>query len=394
MAAIPIVYNVRNLWVRKTSTLLTVAGIALASGVLLVVLMLVSGLEHALVQSGSPDNVIVLRKSSQSETMSGLSRDSVSIIEAIPEIALTADGARLVAAETVVGVNLLRRGQTDARSGSNVTLRGITPASLRLRPALRIVEGRAPIPGKAEIIAGKNAARGFQDCEVGGTIRMGGLDWKVVGVFETGGTAFESELWGDADLVMEAFGRQSGYSSVTFTMKDPRLDLASARQRLESDPRLNVDVMNERQYYEDASASLSLLIRILGSVLVVLFTFGAVLGAMVTMFAFVGARTGEIGTLRALGFPRRSILLSFLVESALLALAGGIVACLPALFLQQFTFSTTNFSSFTDITWNFRATPQIVLSALVFAVVMGLAGGLIPAVRAARLPIITALREA
>ena len=394
MLAIPLVYNVRNLWVRKVSTLLTVGGISLAVGVLLVVLMLVEGLKHALVANGSPDNAIILRKGSTSETLSGINRESVQVIETAPEIAMSADGTRLVTAEVAVGINLLRRGQTNARSGSNVTVRGITPVSLALRERVKLVEGRSVTPGNPELIAGINASRGFQNCEIGGTIRMGGLDWKVVGVFEAGGSGFESELWGDRDLLMEAFGRENGFSSVTFRMTDPRLDVTALQQRFDDDPRLNVHIQNERQYYEESSKDLSKLIRTLGFVLTVLFSMGAILGAMVTMFAFVGSRTREIGTLRALGFSRTSIMMSFMVESLLLALAGGVLAGIPALFVQQLTFSTTNFNTFTDVTWHFRASPAILVGGLVFALAMGLIGGLIPAIRAARMPIISSLREA
>ena len=390
---IPLIYNLRNLWVRKVTTLLTVAGIALAVGVLIVVMMLVHGLKYALVASGSPANAIVLRKSATSETLSGIPRDSVNVVRTMTEIAKGPDGRPLVTAECVVGVNLLRRGQANARSGSNVTVRGIVPESLALRKQVKVIEGREPTPGRPEIMAGKNTARGFEGCQVGGSLAMGGLDWTVVGIFEANGSSFESELWGDADLLMRAFGREGGYSSITFAMNDPALDIASVQAKLDVDPRLNLQVQPERKYYEASSSSLTALISILGGVLIVLFSFGAVMGAMVTMFAFVGARTKEIGTLRALGFPRRSILASFMFESVLLSLTGGVLACVPALFLQQFTFSTTNFASFTDVTWHFRASPSILISGLIFAMTMGLFGGLIPAVRAARLPIITALRE-
>lgn len=391
--AIPIIYNVRNLWVRKVSTLLTVAGIALASGVLLVVLMLVSGLRYALIESGSAENAIILRKSAQSETLSGIGRESADVIKTSPEIARGPDGTPLVAAETVVGINLLRIGQENARSGSNVTVRGITPASLGLREKVTIVEGRAPTPGLPEIMAGANAAKGFQNCQVGGVISMGGIDWTVVGTFEAEGTSFESELWGDNDLLVSAFGRQAGFSSMTLAL-EPDADLEAMQARFDEDPRINVEVQRERKYYEGSALPLTMLLSILGGVLIVLFTLGAVLGAMVTMFAFVGSRTKEIGTLRALGFRRRSILACFLIESVLLALAGGILACIPALFVQQLTFSTVNFTSFTDLTWHFRATPGILIAGLVFAIVMGALGGLIPAVRAAMMPITSALREA
>lgn len=395
MLKIPLVYNLRNLWVRKVSTLLTMGGIALAVGVLLVVLMLVAGLKHALVASGSPKNAIVLRASAPSETMSGVGRDTANEIRTLPEIAAGSDGKPMVVSEVVVGVNLLRRGQTNARSGSNVTVRGIGPQSRGLRRQVKVVEGRAPVEGSPEIMAGINTSTGFEGCQVGGAIKMGGLDWAVVGIFEAAGSSFESELWGDGDLLMRAFGREGGYSSVTFALKDPGLDLSALQTRFDSEPRFaNLKIQRERAYYEASSASLTLLISILGGVLIVLFTFGAVMGAMVTMFAFVGTRTKEIGTLRALGFPRRSILLCFLIESVLLALAGGLLACIPAMFVQGLTFSTTNFSTFTDVTWHFRATPGIMIAGLVFAAVMGLVGGILPAWRAARLPIINALREA
>lgn len=394
IVGIPLIYNIRNLWVRKVSTLLTVGGIALAVGVLMVVMMLVNGLQYALVESGSPDNAIVLRKNSQSETMSGMSRETVNVLRASPEIGRGPDAQPLVAGEVVVGINLLRRGQTGARSGSNVTVRGIEPNSLALRNQVEVIEGRAPAQGAPEIMAGRNASKGFEGVQVGGAIPMGGQNWRVVGIFTAGGSAFESELWGDRELLMESFGRQGGFSSVTFLLADPTSDLQAIQARLDQDPRLNVEVKRERAYYSDSSSALTMLISILGGVLVVLFSIGAVMGAMVTMFAFVGSRTGEIGTLRALGFPRRSILGSFMIEAILLALAGGVLASIPALFVQQFTFSTTNFSTFTDITWHFRASPAILIIGLVFALAMGILGGLIPATRAARMPIITALREA
>ena len=393
MLAIPLVYNIRNLTARRVTTALTVAGVGLAVGVLLIVMMLAHGLNYALVESGSPDNAIVLRKSSTSETLSGLGRDTVAVLKTLPEIAVDAQGRPMVAAEAVVGVNLLRRGQTNARSGSNVTVRGIEERSIALRPMIKLTEGREPTLGKPEIMAGRNAALGFEGCRPGESFRMGGMDWQVVGVFEAGGSGYESELWGDGTLLMQAFGREGGYSSVTFVLKDPAADLDPVQARLDGDPRLNVEMKRERDYYATSSQSLLMLISILGSVLIVLFSLGGVMGAMVTMFAFVGSRTREIGTLRALGFSRRSILSSFLIESILLSLAGGLAACLPALLVQNMTFSTTNFSTFTDVTWNFRASPTILASGLLFAVVLGVAGGLIPAIRAATMPILTALRE-
>jgi ABC-type antimicrobial peptide transport system permease subunit len=393
MLAIPLAYNLRNLMARKVSTTLTVAGIALAVGIFLVVLMLVNGLQHAMAQSGSSDNAVILRKGATSETLSGIDRAGADVIEVSPEIAIDAGGEPMVAAEAVVGVALPRRNDPTGRGTANVTLRGIVPMSLPLRDKLRIVEGRAPESGKPEILAGVSAASGFKGCEVGGTIQMGGISWSVVGLFEAGGSSFESELWGDRELLGNSFGR-NGFSSVTLRMRDPRLDVAALQARFDADPRLNVHVQTESDYFSSSSEGLRVLISMLGGVLIVLFSMGAVMGAMVTMFAFVGSRTREIGTLRALGFSRRSIATCFMVESLMLALAGGIVAAIPALLVQRLTFSTTNWATFTDVTWHFRASPTIIVSGLLFSLVMGWIGGMIPATRAALLPITTSLREA
>ena len=392
MILIPVVYNLRNLTVRRFSTALTVGGIALAAAIFVIVLMLLNGLSHAMERTGSTDNAVILRKGATSETLSGMDRAWTDVIEVDPGIALTPDGRPFVVSEAVVGVNLPRRGATNDREGSNVTVRGITPMSLALREQVRIVEGRAVSPGRAEIIAGINASRGFQNCQVGGAIRMGGVDWSVVGLFEAGGAAFESELWGDRDLLMSSFGRR-GFSSVTLRMNDPRLDVVALQNRFDDDPRLDVHVQTEQEYFTSSSLQLRILISMLGAVLITLFSAGAVMGAMVTMFAYVGSRTREIGTLRALGFSRRAILSCFVVESLILAAAGGIVAVVPALFIQQFTFSTTNFATFTDVTWHFRASPSILVAGMLFSLAVGFLGGIIPAIRAASLPIITSLRE-
>ena len=391
MAAIPLAYNIRSLWRRKVTTLLTTTGVALAVGIFLVVLMLAHGFRTALIESGSVENVIVLRASATSETSSALSRDDAAILKTSPEISRGEGGVLLFAPETVAAVNLPRRGQPG--KSSNVTVRGIAPASVPLRRQVHLLDGRLPNPGTAEVLAGRNAARGFEGCEVGGVLHMGPQTWTVVGVFEAGGTAFESEVWGDSDHVIDAFGR-GGYSSATFALADAALDFASVKARIEGDKRLNLVVKHERDYYAETAHNLTTFISIVGSILIVLFSFGAILGAMITMYAFVEARTREIGTLRALGFRRRAILLSFLIESALLSLAGAALAALPALFLQRLTFSTTNFDTFTDVTWHFRMSPEILARGFLFALVMGLLGGLLPAARAARLPIVAALRKA
>lgn len=384
---VPIAYNLRNLLARKVTTLLAAGGIALVVLIYTSVLMLGHGFRDTLVSTGSPENAIVLRSGANAELVSSIDREQAAIIKTQAEVAAAADGAPLGAAELIAILSLPRR---STGLTSNVVLRGVGPESLAMRPA-RIVEGRAWQPGVSEVIAGRLIAAEFRGCEVGGTVRMGGRDWKVVGIFEAGGTGFESEIWGDVDQVMAAIRRPT-YSSVTVRLTDPGA-FASFKERLEEDPRFNVQVRSEREWYEEQSRQIALFIYILGIFVSVVFSLAAVLAAMLTMFATIGARTAEIGTLRALGFSRRSILLSFVVESTILGLAGGVLGVLPGFLLERLSFSTTNWASFSEVVWRLSLDPFIVLSALLFAAVMGLLGGLLPAVRAARVPITDAIRE-
>jgi ABC-type antimicrobial peptide transport system permease subunit len=273
---------------------------------------------------------------------------------------------------------------------SNVVVRGVPELGLRLRPQVRIVQGRMFRPGSSEIVVGAAVARGFAGVEIGQQLSFAGRQWTVVGVFDAGRTAFDSEIWGDVEQMMQAF-RRSAYSSVIARLAGPG-SFAALRARLDEDPRLKVDIKPESQFYADQSSSLSNFITLLGMALSVIFSLGAMIGATITMYAAVATRTAEIGTLRALGFRRGSILAAFLVESLLLALLGGLAGLAAASFLTAITVSTTNFQSFSELAFSFTLTPRIVAQALAFALLMGFVGGFLPAIRASRMKIVDALR--
>jgi ABC-type lipoprotein release transport system permease subunit len=384
---IPFSYSFRNLWTRRLTTVLTASGMALVVFVFAAVLMLSEGLRKTLVDTGSPDNVIVTRKGAGTEVQSGVERLQAAIVETGPEVARGADGRFLLAKEMVVLVNLPKRG---SNKPAHVVIRGMQPSSLALRPQVRLAEGRMPRPGSAEIMAGASIARRFRGGGVGESLRFGMRDWTVVGVFDAGNSGFSSEIWGDGDQLMQAF-RRPVYSSVTFRMADPSA-FAKIKDRIEHDPRLSLEARRETKYYADQSEMMAKFLRILGLSLTVIFSLGAVIGAMITMYAAVASRTSEIGTLRALGFQRRSILAAFLMESLALGLAGGLAGLFLASFLQFFTISTMNFQTFSELAFSFALTFEIVYKSLVFSLVMGLVGGLLPAFRAARKNIVEALR--
>ena len=382
-------YSYRNLLARRLTTLLTAGGMALVVFAFAAIVMLAEGLESTLVDSGSFQNAVVLRKSANSEVQSGVSRQEAAIVETQPEIALGVQGRPLVAKEVVVLINLRKRG---SGSTSNVTIRGVSEASLALRPQVRVAAGRLPRPGSAEIMVGEGIAQRFQGAGLNDTLSFAKNDWKVVGIFDAGNTGFSSEIWGDADQFMQAFRRQA-YSSVIFRMHDPDT-FKMVKERIEGDPRLTVDLKREVDYYREQSEMTANFLRILGTALTIIFSVGAVVGAMITMYAAVANRTAEIGTLRAMGFQRSAILSAFLVESLLLGFVGGLGGLFLASFLQFFTVSTTNFQTFAELAFHFRLSPRIVIEGLAFALIMGLAGGLLPAFRAARMNIVEALREA
>jgi len=362
---------------------------ALVVYVFATVLMLAAGLEKTLVATGQDDNVVVIRRSSQTEVQSGIDRLQAGIVESLPDIAVAADGKRLVSKEPVVLINLPKR---KTGKPANVVIRGVTEAGLALRPQVRLDEGRMFVPGTAEVIAGRSIADGFQGAGLGETLRFASRDWTVVGVFDAGHTGFDSEIWGDAEQMLQAF-RRNGFSSMLFRLVDAdRFD--AVKTTLESDPRLTLEAKREKRFYAEQSEALSKFISYLGTGISVIFSIGAVIGAAITMYASVASRTGEIGTLRALGFSRAAILTAFLGEALLLGLLGGVIGLVGASAMQALSISTTNFQTFAEIAFSFTLTPRIVIISLIFALGMGFVGGFLPAARAARMKIVDALRAA
>jgi len=387
--AIPVTYIVRNLVARRLTTVLTAGGMALVVYVFATVLMLSAGLKATLVATGQDDNMIVIRRGAQTEVQSGIDRHQAGIVESLPDIAIAPNGERLISKEPVVLINLPKRA---SGKPSNVVIRGIGPAALALRPNVKIVDGRMFQPGTSEIITGRAIADGFRGASLGETLRFASRDWTVVGVFDADRTGFDSEIWGDAEQFLQAF-RRVGFSALLFKLADAdRFD--AVKETIEADPRLTLAAKRETQFYADQSESLATFINYLGTTISIIFSIGAIIGAMITMYASVANRTAEIGTLRALGFPRGSILIAFLGESLLLGLLGGVIGIICAAFMQAVSISTTNFQTFAEIAFRFALTPGIVVSALLFALGMGFVGGFLPAARAARLKIVDALRAA
>lgn len=386
---IPFSYIWRSLWARRLTTTLTIGGIALVVFVFAGVLMLSSGITAALVDTGSPDNAIVLRKAATSELVSQVDRGTAEILETAPEIATGPDGKPLITREVNLIINLNKKNNHAALG--NVTVRGTSPQSLLLRPAVKITRGRMFTFGSHELIVGKNIAERFEGVTMGADVLFGGDHWTVVGYFDAGGSGFDSEIWTDADQVMQAFNRPV-YSSITFRLKDPG-QFDALKARLAADPRTQyIEPKRERDFYREQSANMATFIRILGLVVTIIFSVGAMIGAMITMYAAVANRTVEIGTLRALGFKRRSVLAAFLVESILLAIVGGAIGIVLASGLSWTRVSTVNFASFSEIGFGFALTIWIVIGAFAFALSMGVLGGFLPAVRASRLQIVNALR--
>lgn len=384
---IPYYYSLRNLWTRRLTTCLTAAGMAMVVYVFAATLMLAEGLRKTLVETGSHDNVVVIRKAAGSEVQSGIDRLQASIVESLPEVAIGADGRPLLAKEMVVLINLPKRG---TNKPANVVIRGVGPQSLVLRPQVRLREGRMPHPGSAEVVAGASIARRFRGGGMGETLHFGMRDWTVVGVFDAGTSGFNSEIWGDADQLMQAF-RRPVYSSVLFRLRDSS-EFESVRQEVEGDPRLTLEAKRETRYYLDQSEAMARFLRILGVTLTIIFSLGAVIGAMITMYAAVANRIVEIGTLRALGFGKGSILLAFILESLFLGLLGGVAGLFAASFMQLITISTMNWATFSELAFSFTMTGEIAWKSLLFSLVMGFVGGVLPAFRAARMNIVDALR--
>jgi ABC-type antimicrobial peptide transport system permease subunit len=386
---VPLVYIVRNMMGRRLTTLLTASGMALVVFVFATVLMMGEGLRQTLVSTGSYDNVVVIRRGSQTEVQSAIARDQAAIVETLPGIATGLAGVRLVSREPLVLINLPKRGNNKP---SNVTIRGVTPEGIVLRPQARIVAGRNFRPGTSEIVAGSNIAAKFQGAGVGETLRFAQREWTVVGIFDAERTGFDSEIWGDAEQMMQAF-RRTSFSAVVFRLADGNR-FEEVKGMLENDPRLTLEAKRETLFYADQSEALATFISYLGTAITLIFSIGAVIGAMITMYASVASRTAEIGTLRALGFARRSVLTAFLIEAMLLGAVGGALGLVAASAMQSVSISTVNFQTFAELAFSFRLSTGIVAKVMLFALGMGVVGGFLPAVRAARLKIVDALRAA
>lgn len=381
-------YSYRNLRVRGLTTVFTASGMALVIFVFATVLMLAEGLRHTLITSGSPENAVFIRRSSETEVQSIVQREEAAILETLPEVASGGNGEKLAARELVVLISLTKRG---TGSPANVVVRGVKHGvSLALRPQIVVSAGREFQYGSSEILIGRNVARKFNVGGLGSTIRFAGRSWTVAGIMDSGGTAFDSEIWGDLDTIMGAFKRPV-YSSVIIRMREPG-NFKELKQRVTKDPRLVEETWRENEFYASQSELMARFIRILGISLTLIFSLGAVTGSMITMFAAVATRTAEIGTLRALGFRRRSILLAFLAESVFLSLLGAVLGLAGASLLNKVTISTMNWQTFSELTFQFFLDRSIVFDSVLFAVAMGVVGGTLPAFRAARMNIVSALR--
>jgi ABC-type lipoprotein release transport system permease subunit len=388
--AIPISYNVRNVVQRPVSTLTTAIGIALTVTIFVGALALASGFRAAMMRTGSDDNVIVLRKGADSEISSAIGRDASNVIRAHAAVATGSDGRPLVSSEMVVVTNRPRLGQPGS---SNVNVRGVDSEALAFRSGARVIEGRMFRPGTDEIVVGRRIVSRFANCGIGEKMRFQQRDFTVVGHFEAGGSAFESEIWGDATVLMPTLQRGGAFQSMTFR-KRPEASFEQLEKELESDPRLQVQVRRESEWYESQSTGLAATIQVIGTLITIIMALGAVFGAMNTMYAAVQSRTREIATLLVLGFSPLAVMLSFMAESIFLALLGGALGCVLALPINGIATSTTNFSSFSEVAFAFRITPGALLAGMIFAGVMGTVGGFLPAVKAARQTLATTLRGA
>ncbi|HIJ77613.1 MAG TPA: FtsX-like permease family protein [Deltaproteobacteria bacterium] len=381
-------YSYRNLLVRRLTTLLTAGGMGLVIFVFATVLMLAEGFQQTLITSGSPENAVFIRRSAETEVQSIIERKDAAIIESMSQVAVDKDRRRLAAREAVLLISLPKK---DTGLPSNVQVRGVTHGvSLELRSQIKIVAGREFNAGSSEILIGRNIAKKFRVPGLGGTINFVGRAWTVAGIMEASGTAFDSEIWGDVDTLMGAFKRPV-YSSVIIRMRDPSA-LPELKETVLKDPRLVEEARREDQYYEAQSELMARFIRILGISLTLIFSLGAITGSMITMYAAVAARTSEIGTLRALGFRRVFILLAFLAEALFLSLLGAAIGLAGASFMNKLTISTMNWTTFSELSFRFLLDRRIIASSVLFAVVMGIVGGALPSIRAARMNIVSALR--
>ena len=387
--AIPVVYNLRSVRQRWTSTIVAVLGIAGTVGVFVAMLSLARGFHSTLVSSGSPQNALIMRAGSNSEMVGAVTLDTVHIVEGAPGIARDSNGPLVSPEVVVIAPFPMKSNGGDA----NVQIRGVAARALEVRPNVRVVEGRFMQPGLNELVVGKNAVNAYQGLALGSTVQFSQQSWTVVGVFDSGGSAFDSEIWCDSALLDQVYKRPANvYQSVTVRLQSPDA-FPAFKDALTSDPRLNLSVDRELEYYEKQSIQLTRLITVLGRIIAIVMAIGAVFGALNTMYSAVSERGREIATMRALGFGRGSVIASFTIEALLIAGVGGVIGCLSVLRLNGFTTGTLNFQTFSHMAFAFRITPALLGAGIIFALFMGLVGGTPPAIRAARRPVSSALRE-
>jgi putative ABC transport system permease protein len=387
--ALPLVYNLESVRVRWTSTVVAVLGIAGSVGVFVAMLALARGFQGALVSSGSDENAMVRRAGATSEMDSAITLEQLRAIEDSQEVQRGPDGPVVSAEVVVVAALPLKKTGTDA----NVQLRGVSLRALAVHDNVKIVEGRFFTPGLFELAVGKNARDAYRGMGLGDKVKLGGTSWTVVGSFDAGGSAFDSEIWLDANLLNAVYQRPTGIHQSVAARLVTRDSVGPLERRLAADPRMKVRVERETEYYQRASQQMTTFITVLGTLVALVMALGAVFAALNTMYSAVAERSREIATIRALGFGEGSVVLSFVIEALLVALAGGIVGCLAALPLNGLVTQTLNFQTFSHLSFAFRVTPAVIGWGMLFAVFMGLVGGLPPAIRAARVPVAVALRD-
>jgi putative ABC transport system permease protein len=383
---IPLKYNIGNLKARRVSTLMTILGIGVVIAVMISMMALKNGVNTAVVSSGSKDNLMVMREGAAAELSSWVTKDAFRIIRALPGIAQE-NGAPLISPELVIIFKIPKK---DDPKGSNVLVRGVTPMAFTMRPYVKIIDGRMFRPGVNEVIVARRIRDRFVNTAIGDTFKFGSQTYNVVGVFDAQGTAFDSEMWCDAGFLGQARKRDA-YSSLIVRPAD-HAAYESIKAAIKDDNRLKLEVTSEYQYYADQTTGLMGIV-ILVAIVTFFMTIGAILGTMNTMFSAIASRGRELATLRALGFKRRSIILSVVIESAFVALLGGLAGLILALPINAISTGTTNFQTFSEVAFNFRVDGNVALNGILIALIAGIAGGMLPALRAARTPITTALRE-
>lgn len=388
--SIPLIYNVRSVRARWASNLVAVLGIAGVVAVFVAMLAMARGFQRTLVESGSPMNAIIMRGGATTEMESALTLEQLKVITDSPAVARDARGRPLASGEVVVVTAFHHKA---SNSDALAQVRGVSGQSLKVHEGVHILQGRFLRPGMAELVAGKNASSMYTGFDLGDTPTFGGRTWNVVGIMDSGGSAYDSEVWADTVVLNQTYKRPDDlFSSITVRLTSPSV-LSTLKDALGKDPRLTVSTEREVDYYAKQSRMVSTMIRVLGFLVAFIMGVGAVFGAFNTMYSAVSARSREIATLRALGFSSGSVVWAFIVESLFLAIVGGLLGCILVLPMNGLTTSTVNWQTFSQLAFAFRVTPDLLIKGLLFALFMGFWGGLLPSIRAARLPIATALRE-